>query len=88
MLVSPSDLLTLEAKNDLLDGLNTALTLDNQKQAEEIDTLKRLVIDMFEQSCVTQSQMYNHHFLSAYENAQRYLIEIGEIDEEDCICDA
>ena len=55
---------------------------------KELTGEQELILDLFVQGCKMPSGKYNHCFLSAYEEAQRYLIERGIIKAEDCEIDA
>ena len=48
---------------------------------ELIDYLNELLFDVFAQAC-RKSGKYQHGFLSAYEDAQDYLLQIGKINKD------
>ena len=50
---------------------------------EENDLIE-LIYDLFVQACRMPDDMYDHQFISTYEDAQRFLISIGRIKQEDC----
>lgn len=45
---------------------------------------QQLILDLFEQECLQKNKRYCHHFISAFENAQKYLIEKKIIKKERC----
>lgn len=53
-------------------------------QNEKIESLLDDIQDCFSQACEYEGK-YDHGCLSAYEMAQRTLIEAGRIKEEDCL---
>lgn len=56
----------------------------------EIIEARDLVMDLFRQACwVTPPSSdragYDHQFMGTYEEAQRYLLEVGMITPEECL---
>jgi hypothetical protein len=45
---------------------------------------QEIILSLFTQGCMTDSGLYDHAFLSAYEYAQAYLIERGIITLAQC----
>jgi hypothetical protein len=51
---------------------------------ETINEQDEIILDLFAQGCSTINGKYNHSCISAYENAQEYLLRKGLIKKEDC----
>ena len=52
------------------------------------DEMIELIYDLFNQGCRFESMkpdsIYDHMFISAYEEAQAFLIKVGRIKAEEC----
>jgi len=59
------------------------------EEKEEFTREQELIFNLFAQACEETGSdgeaKYDHYCMSAYEQAQAYLIEEGIIKEEDCI---
>lgn len=55
---------------------------------EQLSEEQELILSLFEQACGKTDengvQRYNHSFISAYEQAQSYLVKWEIISEKDC----
>lgn len=52
---------------------------------EAVTREQDLILDLFAQVCQRQTDdKYDHMFISAYEEAQKYLIDHGIIEQEEC----
>lgn len=60
------------------------MQLRNQ-QASTLTEEQQIIFDMFRQECLQKNNgKYCHHFMSAFEEAQRYLIRKKIIKKEQC----
>lgn len=51
----------------------------------EFDEMAELILDLFSQGTLLDHKHYNHMCISAYENAQEWLIKHGLVKPEECV---
>jgi hypothetical protein len=67
---------------EIPDGLGNEATLEDVILF--CNSLRDAVLDQFRQACFLNGE-YDHMCLSAYEDAQRYLIDANLIQADDCV---
>lgn len=51
----------------------------------DFDEMAELVLDLFAQGTLLDGEHYNHMCMSAYENAQEWLIKHNLIKQDECV---
>ena len=77
-----------ELEDDIEDWESSGKDQQIIELEAERDRLRDVVYDLFNQGCLSPTDMYDHRHISAYEDTQELLLELGKIKPEECVYDA